>query len=293
VLWNGLDESRPRGIVAELATKRRNALGQRFVGDRHPVPHFVEEALLRDERSGFTDEQGKRIEVAGVYLDRNAVAAEPAVGGIVYGFAGAAQPLAPGMGAASVLIVLVCLTIVAALSGGSGVSFGIAAAGFARSNSWRWSVAGGAAGGMIVGAFAELLGLDAFHLLLGRAPGDISGAVEGLALGAAVGLAAWLARNADDTETQRRAILSAAAIGTAAGAAITGLGGRLMAGSLEQLATGFPDSRLRLDRIGLLLGETGFGPVSAFVTGAFEGALFASGIVAAILIARRGLDREP
>ena len=53
------------------------------------------------------------------------------IGGLFYGFAGAAQPLAPGMGATSVLLVLVCLTILAALLGGAGVSFGVAAAGFA------------------------------------------------------------------------------------------------------------------------------------------------------------------
>src|SRR5215213_7434428 len=34
------------------------------------------------------------------------------IGGLFYGLAGASQPLQPGMGAASVLLVLVCLTIV-------------------------------------------------------------------------------------------------------------------------------------------------------------------------------------
>src|SRR5687767_11071819 len=40
------------------------------------------------------------------------------VGGLFYGFAGASQPLQPGMGAASVLLVLVCLTLLVALIGG-------------------------------------------------------------------------------------------------------------------------------------------------------------------------------
>ncbi|WP_119679537.1 winged helix-turn-helix domain-containing protein [Indioceanicola profundi] len=69
------------------------------------------------------------------------------IGGLFYGFVGASHPLQPGMGAVSVLLVLTCLTILMALVGGAGVSFGIAAAGFASSRLWQWSVAGGAAGG--------------------------------------------------------------------------------------------------------------------------------------------------
>jgi len=44
-----------------------------------------------------------------------------------------------------------------------------------------------------------------------------------------------------------------------------------------------------LDQIGALFGETGFGPISQIVTGGLEGALFASCIVGAMMIARRGL----
>ena len=103
--------------------------------------------------------------------------------GLFYGFAGASQPLQPGMGAVSVLLVLVCLSIIAALIGAVGISLGIAAAGFAR-NRWPWTMLGGALGGLVVGAFAKLLGIDAFNLLLGQSPGDITGAGEGALLGA-------------------------------------------------------------------------------------------------------------
>jgi len=48
------------------------------------------------------------------------------IGGLIYGFAGASQPLAPGMGAVSVLLVLLCVTILVALIGGAGVATGIA-----------------------------------------------------------------------------------------------------------------------------------------------------------------------
>src|SRR5207342_1251482 len=52
------------------------------------------------------------------------------VGGLVYGFAGASQPLQPGMGAISVLLVLVCLALLVSLLGAAGVALGIAATGF-------------------------------------------------------------------------------------------------------------------------------------------------------------------
>ena len=98
------------------------------------------------------------------------------------------------MGAVSVLLVLLCLTILVALIGGVGVAFGIAAAG--RLTGRAWPIAGGALGGLAVGAIVKFLGLDAFNLLIGRSPGDITGPFEGCVIGAAVGLAyvaaAWL-----------------------------------------------------------------------------------------------------
>lgn len=196
------------------------------------------------------------------------------VGGLFYGFA---STLEPGLGAASVLLVLICLTGLVGLLGGAGVGFGIAAAG----PGWR-RIAGGALGGLAVGAVVKLLGLDAFALLFGQAPGAMTGAGEGLLLGAAVGLGAAALPG-------RRAVVVAGLAGGAAGAAIPLLGGQLMGGSLASLAQRFPASRLRLDAIGALFGERGFGPVSQSLTGALEGALFAGSVVAAMFVARNRL----
>jgi hypothetical protein len=190
----------------------------------------------------------------------------------------------------SVLLVLVCVTILVALIGAAGVSFGIAAAGFAPGRRWQWSIMGGAAGGLIVGAFAKLLGLDAFTLLFGQSPGDITGAAEGALLGGAVGLGAWLGGRGAGPGSLRRGIGAAALAGGTAGILIPLLGGRLMGGSLDLLARQFPGSRLRLDRIGGLFGEGGFGPVSQIATGCLEGALFAGCIAGAMIIARRNLN---
>ncbi|MEO6114401.1 MAG: transcriptional regulator [Sphingomicrobium sp.] len=211
-------------------------------------------------------------------------------GGLFYGFIGAAHPLAPGMGAASVLLVLMWLTIAAALIGGAGVSFGIAAAGFVPAR--QWSIVGGAVGGLVVGGAVKLLGLDAFNLLLGRSPGDITGGVEGLLLGGAVGVGAWLASRVGAAASLRRGVVSAGAAGAAVGILIPLLGGRLMGGSLDLLARHFPSSQLRLDQIGSLFGERGFGPISQVVTGGAEGFLFSGCIVGAMIVARRSLS-EP
>src|SRR5690242_10567068 len=61
------------------------------------------------------------------------------LGGLFYGFAGASDRLAPGTGAVSILLVLLWLTLAAALTGGAGVSFGIAAAELAAKRVGVWT----------------------------------------------------------------------------------------------------------------------------------------------------------
>jgi len=66
------------------------------------------------------------------------------VGGLIYGFAAASEPLKSGPGALSVLLVLLCVTVLVALIGAAGVSVGVAIARFARPGSLAWSMVGGA-----------------------------------------------------------------------------------------------------------------------------------------------------
>jgi DNA-binding winged helix-turn-helix (wHTH) protein len=205
-------------------------------------------------------------------------------GGLFYGFAA----LQPGLGAISGLLVLVCVTLGVALLGAAGVAFGISAA--FVSGRRGWSIAGGAAGGLVVGALVKLIALDAFNLLIGQSPRDITGAPEGALLGGAVGLGAWLAdRNG---LSFRRSAAAAALVGGIGGILVDLLGGRLMGGSLDLLARGFPQSRLRLDQLGSWLGETGFGPISQIVTGGLEGALFGGCVVGAMTLAWRHWTRS-
>jgi hypothetical protein len=89
-------------------------------------------------------------------------------------------------------------------------------------------------------------------------------------LGGAVGLGLWLGSRGADDLPLRRSIAAAGPRGGAAGILIALLGGRMMGGSLDLLARSFPGSRLRLDEIGGLFGESGFGLVSRIVTGGAE-----------------------
>ena len=210
------------------------------------------------------------------------------LGGLFYGFAGAAQ----GMGAISVLLVLVAITSVVAFLGGLGVSFGIAAARFAPYRPWQWCIIGGAFGGLLVGAVVKLLGLDAFNLLFGQSPGDITGPSEGGLLGAAIGFAAWLALWRLRRLSLRSSVALGALAGGAAGLLIALIGRPMMGGSLALLAESFPNSRLRIDQVGRLFGESDFGQVTQAVTGALEGALFSACLVGAmVLAAKRVLNR--
>lgn len=206
------------------------------------------------------------------------------IGGLFYGFAAASDA---GTGAISALLVLLAVITIVALVGAAGVAAGIAGA-IAAGRPTAWSIAGGAAGGLVVGAVVKLLGLDAFSILFGRSPGDITGAPEGLLLGAATGLAVWAGMG-----RARRSALIALACGGAAGALIARTGGHLMGGSLALLETHFPGSRLHLDGIFGAFGEAGFGPVTQTVTAALEGALFAACVAGGMTLARKMIDAEP
>jgi len=208
------------------------------------------------------------------------------IGGLIYGFAAASQPLAPGIGAFSVLLVLLCITILLALMGGAGVAFGVATS--MRFGGRSAPILGGMLGGFLTGAIVKFLGLDAFHLLIGRSPGDITGPFEGVIIGAAVGIGYVVAGLLEPGPRWRR-IAVAVIFGAFGGLLVAVLGGHMMGGSLDLLAHQFPDSQLRIERVGAWFGESGFGRISQIVTAALEGGLFGGGVVTAMRLARRSL----
>jgi DNA-binding winged helix-turn-helix (wHTH) protein len=301
-VWRGVP------VTDEALTQCIKTL-RRQLGDDAARPRFIETVpkhgyrciapVLRqaqdERRSGTTDPSSVRGELVeprlapsrwqAIWLNGAAGAVGGGLagllGGLLYGFAASAQ----SMGATTLLLVLMALTAALGVIGGAGVGFGVGAAQFARAPRWQWPVLGGLAGGFLVGALAKLLGLDAFNLLFGHAPRDMTGAPEGALLGAAVGFGTWLARSG----TPMRGLACGTMTGAVAGLLIPLLGGHMLGGSLDLLARQFPDSHVRLDSIAHLFRENGFGPVSQAVTGAVEGMVFGAGVVGALTIGRRYL----
>lgn len=211
-----------------------------------------------------------------------------AIGGIGYGLIGATLAAPVAGGSLSIVLVLLCITVAVAAIGGSAVALGAALAVQRAGAPSPWIVAGAALGGLAVGTVAKLLGIDAFALLLGRAPMGITGAGEGLALGLAVGIALWVAQRVRPGDARAGAMLGAAC-GVVAGLAIALAGGRLLAGSLDLLTQAMPGARLDPGRIGAWLGEDGFGLRSRIVSSMAEGALFVAASVAGLI---RGIGRR-
>lgn len=203
------------------------------------------------------------------------------IGGLAYGFAGVADASAGG--SMSGLLVLAALTGVVGMIGGSGVGLGVGAAGLVSQRQEPWFLIGGACGGLVVGAVVRLVGLDAFALLFGAAPRAMTGAGEGVLLGAAIGAGVWIAQG----RRRRTALLAGALLTGLAGASVALVGGRLMGGSLAALAAEFPEAQLRLDHLGVLFGEETFGRVSQIATAGLEAGLFGAAMVLALILEQR------
>jgi DNA-binding winged helix-turn-helix (wHTH) protein len=195
---------------------------------------------------------------------------------------------------ASLLLTLLLVGVVIGGLGAAGVGCGLAAA-EAAVRSWRTLalVIGGALGGAVVGAAARDLARGLLVTVSGEDVAAIGGGVEGLVIGAAAGLAwGWGTRGAEGglaaPHGWRRARLALVTGLACAGAAtaLTLAGGALGATSLHRLAERFPDSRVRLDAMGRLAGEPGFGPRTRAGLGAWEGLLFGGGLA-------WGLARRP
>ncbi|MBK6708124.1 MAG: transcriptional regulator [Sphingomonadales bacterium] len=215
-----------------------------------------------------------------------------AIGGLLYGV-GAASQAQSGGGALSALLVLWLLTIMLAIIGAAGVGFGIAATEAYKPQSLLAILVGGGLGGMAVGAFARLLGFDAFNLLFGSSPQDFTGASEGAILGVAAGAAFWCTRRMAHNASILRLALPSVLLGAAAAFLIFLTGGRLLGGSLAALAEQFPQSSLSLDPLGILAGENSFGMVSQTVSAGLEAMLFCASLsIMLVHASRRGVTRN-
>lgn len=199
-------------------------------------------------------------------------------------FAGLVYGAAVGTGGGARVLILAAMIGALGTLAGAGIGLG-----FAATMAWRGRidatlVPGAAAGGLAVGAIGAMLGREGVGLLTGRTLGEVTGPFEGVLLGLATGLVAWLAL----TGTKRRAVIaSALAAGAGAGAFVELAGGTLLGGSLWSLQQALSGTQLELGRIGAMLGERDFGAASQMFTATIEGAVFVLAIAAGLIAARR------
>lgn len=201
------------------------------------------------------------------------------VGGLVYGLGASPDPLRPAVGAASFLIVMLSVNILAAALAGFAISVGMAAAHRTAGPKIAATALGGALGGLVICGAVKLLGVDAFSVLLGKAPIGIAGGFEGLVLGGAIGIGSHLSIA---RVRSWPSISGAALMGGLAGAVLPLMGGKLMGASLDALSEAFPDSPLNIDGLGRWFGENHFDLISQTAFGAFEGFMLGAGITFAI-----------
>lgn len=205
-------------------------------------------------------------------------AAAGLAGGIGYGMLAATDPPV-GTGAVSIVLVMTCLCVLIGLLAGLGVGSGAALGRlFARGRLFPL-MAGGAIGGLVVGALGRLIGLDAFSLLIGSRPLAITGGSEGLLMGAMAGAALWLVERRPEGAGPA-VVLQGGLLGGIGGLLVTLGGGKLMAGSLAVLAATHPDAPL-----GRLLFE--LPPSLLQAAGAIEGAVFVGALTLAFALVLR------
>jgi DNA-binding winged helix-turn-helix (wHTH) protein len=290
------------GALSQAVRTLRRALGDdprepRYIrtvsrhGYQFVFPDVVEEALGPESSGSRGAEAALRLEgreTAGVPLGR---AASAAAGG---GLAGLVGGLGGGLllrwagdwnVPATVGVALGLVGAVAGALGGLGVGIGLAL-GEARARRLRPLVlmACGALGGGAIGFVAHSLGRWTIEGLFGRAIPAVGGAVEGLAIGAVVGLAYGLAARPPqgsglDGPARTRAAL-ATGLATAIGCVAIALAGATLAGaSLNTIARSFQGSQVGLAPLARRLGEPDLGPLTRAALGAWEGLLFGSGVV--------------
>jgi DNA-binding winged helix-turn-helix (wHTH) protein len=208
------------------------------------------------------------------------------LGGLIYGCAQVYAADGSDMGGASMLLVFIGIGVLLGLVGGAGIGLGMAAGGLMPRRRALWSILGAALGGLLVGGVAKVLGVDAFQMLLGHAPVQVTGALEGAALGTALALGAFFGGGVR-ASAPWRPVLGAAAMGAVAGVLIPLAGGHLLFGSLALLARAFPDTHLHLDALGAVFGESGLGIITEAVLGGIEGLLFGACVVGGLVWAKR------
>ena len=200
--------------------------------------------------------------------------------GVLAGFLYAAIA---GTGSAADLLVLAAMIGALGLLAGAGTGLGMAAAMAWRGRTDAAMVAGGALGGLLIGALGSLLGREGIAFVTGSTVSGVTGPVEGLLLGTAAGMAGWIAVRSSRPAI---ALALAAVAGAVAGAVVHLVGGTLLGGSLHAVAEAQPGMRLSLPHL-----APGAGDAVRLLTATAEGTGFAASLAAAVTFARKTVDR--
>ena len=191
---------------------------------------------------------------------------------------------APGSTAPlTVAPVLGALGAFAGAAAGAGVGAGLAVGEAVwRSHRGIALTAGGAIGGGAIGFAVQWLARWTLAALVGVVR-PVGGGLEGLVLGAAAGLAFATLTASGGFAAPRGAARTRAALAVAlacgvAALALSAAGRPLVGGTVHAIATVSSGGQAVLSPLGRLLGEPGFGIVTAGLISAAEGALFGAGL---------------
>ncbi len=213
--------------------------------------------------------------------------------GSILGSALAIARHASSFEAVSTILVLLSLGMFAGTFTGFGVSFGMVTMKNItyRHGHW-WTVLGGAFGGLIIGGFVNLLGVDTLWALLGQNLSGIAGAFEGFAVGGGTALGTTLVLQFVKHNKLWHRILGAAIGAMGAAILLTLVKGNLFSGSIDIIADAFANSPIKLEPLASLFGEANFGKISKIILGAIEGFLFGGFMIGGIELFRREKNKR-
>jgi DNA-binding winged helix-turn-helix (wHTH) protein len=197
-------------------------------------------------------------------------------GGLIYGYAVALARDTPATGTVLVLFTIALLCVLVGALGSLFVCVGLAL-GSLGSRQWHTMV-GAIAGGAFVGGFANLVGLDAFAIVLGVTPDKITGALEGAVIGGSIGLALGVRR------TPGQQIYRTSLACALASALVVAGGGQMMAGSLDSLAAALLASDLPLGRLKPFVPLDRLSLGAEVMLAAVEGLVFGAGVAAGLSV---------
>jgi DNA-binding winged helix-turn-helix (wHTH) protein len=210
-----------------------------------------------------------------------------ALAGLIGGSVGGLLLMAAPANTAPLAVIPVLATIggLCGMAAGAGTGAGMAIAeAVMRSRRTLAITAGGALGGASVGLGIQLIGRWTLEVLVDVSP-PVGGAIEGLVIGgaAAFGYAVATARSTGGLAAPRgrarwRTVLFTAASCAVAALAVSLTGRPLVGGTIHAIAQASAGKHALLAPLGGLIGEPGFGPITAALIAMGEGLAFGSGL---------------